>query len=253
MMFKRISIAVTLIALTACGGAQEETSALADTPAVNQAQAIAPSGTAAGQVGGSQDDVIRLAQADTSRFQLGTHYELLTPTQPTSSGPDQVEVTEVFWYGCPHCFAFEPYLEAWQPEAASYVNFVRVPAVWNPTLRLHAQAFYTAEALGKGTEMHASIFQEIHVNGNYLDSEAKLADFFGRFGVSEQEFANAFNSFTVNTKLQRADELNRRYRISSVPSIVVNGKYTTNGTMAGSYDGLIELIDELAAREYAGN
>jgi protein dithiol oxidoreductase (disulfide-forming) len=178
---------------------------------------------------------------------------MLTPTQPTSSGPDQVEVTEVFWYGCPHCFAFEPYLEAWQADKADYINFVRVPAVWNPTLRLHAQAFYTAEVLGKGAEMHSPMFQEIHVNGNYLDTEAKIAEFFGRFGVSAADFENAFKSFTVDTKLQRAEELNRRYRITSVPSIVVNGKYTTNGTMAGSYDRLLELVDELAAREHAGN
>jgi len=244
---------VALIALAACGGPRDETAAplAADPSAVNQALPIAPAG-APGSVA-SEEGLTQLAQADSSGFELGTHYGRLTPTQPTSSGPDQIEVTEVFWYGCPHCYAFEPYLEAWQPNAADYVSFVRVPAVWNPTLRLHAQAFYTAEALGRGAELHAPIFQEIHVNGNLLDTEAKLAEFFGHFGVSREEFENAFNSFTVSTKLQRADELNRRYRISSVPSIVVNGKYTTNATMAGGYDRLIELIDELAAREYSDN
>jgi protein dithiol oxidoreductase (disulfide-forming) len=250
-MSKHISVVfAAMIALAGCGGAGDQSATEANAPTTNQALPPTPSATE--QATGAPSEAVP-AQTDTSRFVLGTHYEMLTPTQPTSSGPDQVEVTEVFWYGCPHCYAFEPFLEAWQADKADYINFVRVPAMWNPTLRLHAQAFYTAEVLGKGAEMHAPIFREIHMNGNYLDSEAKLAEFFGRFGVSEADFRNAFNSFTVETKLQRAEELNRRYRISSVPSIVVNGKYTTNGTMAGSYDQLIELIDTLAAREHAGN
>ena len=198
---------------------------------------------------GAEDNVIQLAQASDSEFQMGVHYERLTPTQPTNSSPEQVEVTEVFWYGCPHCFTFDPYLRAWEPEAAPYINFVRIPAVWNPVVRLHAQAFYTAQVLGKEQEMHIPLFEEIHVNGNYLDSPDKLAAFFAKFGVSAQAFDTAFNSLEVNTRLQRSEELSRRYRIASVPSIVINGKYTTNGTMAGSYDRLIDLIDELAAME----
>jgi len=247
-MFKTLTTATLLIAaLCACSGSDDATPTGADAVAVaNQALPVQ------GSPAGADEQGNELALTDSSGFVLGTHYELLTPTQPTSSGPDQVEVAEVFWYGCPHCFAFEPYVEAWQRGAAEYVSFVRIPAVWNTTLQLHARMFYTAEALGKGAEMHAPIFQAIHVNGNYLDSEAKLVEFFARFGVSQSEFASAFNSFTVNTKMQRAEELNQRYRIQSVPSIVINGKYTTNATMAGSYDRLIELINVLAAREQAG-
>jgi thiol:disulfide interchange protein DsbA len=188
----------------------------------------------------------------TGRFELGTHYLRLSPTQPTSSTPDQVEVAEVFWYGCPHCFNFDPYLEQWQQGKPGFVNFVRVPAVWNPLLQLHARAFYTAEALGKSGEMHAELFREIHERGNMLDTPAKLQDFFGRFGVDAATFTATFESFAVQEKLQRADELNRRYRIQSVPTIIVNGKYTTDGGQAGSYDDLIALIDELVATERAG-
>lgn len=192
------------------------------------------------------------AQSDTE-FQLGTHYDRLTPTQPTSSGPQQIEVAEVFWYGCPHCYNFDPYLKEWETGAAEYISFVRVPAVWNPLVRLHAQAFYTAQVLGKGEEMHEPLFAEIHQNGNYLDSPEKLAAFFANFGVSTQEFADAFNSRDVNTLLQRAEELSRRYQISSVPTIVVNGKYTSNASQAGSFERLIELIDVLTASERGTN
>ena len=250
-MLKRFSIAVMALSLLGACDRPEDTQPTV--PGGNDVVANQALPAAAPELEATDTPAqLTLAQAGAeSRFELGAHYELLTPTQPTSSGPDQVEVAEVFWYGCPHCFSFEPYLETWQP--AEYVSFVRVPAVWNPTLRLHARAFYTAEALGKSAEMHGPIFEEIHVNGNFLDDETKLAQFFARFGVSTEDFQSAFNSFTVETKLQRADELNRRYRISSVPSVVINGKYTSNATMAGSYDRLIELIDELAARENAGN
>ena len=188
----------------------------------------------------------------TGRFEMGVHYMRLSPTQPTSSNPDQVEVCEIFWYGCPHCFNFDPSLKAWQETKPDYVSFVRVPAVWNPLLQLHARAFYTAEALGKGAEMHEEFFREIHERGNALDSEAKLQEFFGRFNVDANAFKAAFDSFAVHAKLQRADELSRRYRIQSVPTIIVNGKYTTDGGQAGSYDDLLALVDELAAAEREG-
>jgi thiol:disulfide interchange protein DsbA len=129
---------------------------------------------------------------------------------------------------------------------------VRVPAVWNSVLQLHARAFYTAEALGKSDEMHAEFFREIHERGNALDSEAKLLAFFGRFGVDATAFQSAFDSFAVQAKLQRADELNRRYRIQSVPTIIVNGKYTTSGDGVGNYEEWLQVVDELVAAERDG-
>jgi thiol:disulfide interchange protein DsbA len=189
---------------------------------------------------------------DTSNLELGREYERLTPTQPTSSSPDTVEVAEVFWYGCPHCYNFESFIEKWLLDKADYISFVRIPAVWNDRLRMHARAFYTEEVLGKTQEMHRALFDEIHVRHNMLDTEEALAEFFGRFGVDETEFKSAFDSFEVHTKLERAEELGRRYRITGVPTIIVNGKYKTSATMTGSYDNLLAVVDALAAREHAG-
>ena len=129
------------------------------------------------------------------------------------------------------------------------MNFVRIPAVWNPLVKFHARAFYTAQALDKEDAMHTAFFREIHLNGNVLDSEAKLREFFGRFGVSDEDFSGAFNSFAVHAKLQQAETLARRYRVTSVPLVVVNGKYTTSATMTGGYETLIEVIDELVVLE----
>ena len=190
--------------------------------------------------------------ADSSPFQLGTHYDSLPTAQGTSSSPDLIEVAEVFWYGCATCYAFEPYLEDWYKALPNDVAFVRIPAVWNPLLELHARAFYTADVLGKGEEMHSPIFREIHVNGNPLNSEQALQVFFENFDVSEEAFVDAFNSFAVHTRMQRADELNRRYRVSGVPTLVVNGKFTTGVEMIRSYPELVEVVDELVEKERTG-
>jgi protein dithiol oxidoreductase (disulfide-forming) len=251
-------VALAALAIAGCGGPDPATDGSATDPtaaedadaAVPELQETPPANPSAAAPLDGDDTAPTVASG---RFQLDTHYRRLSPTQPTSSGPAEVEVAEVFWYGCPHCFTFDPYLARWLPSKAENVSFVRIPAVWNPLVRLHARAFYTAEALGKGEETHDAFFREIHVNRNALDTEAKLEAFFAQFGVEPAAFKTAFDSFAVHSKLQRADELARRYQISSVPTIVINGKYTSDGGMAGGYDELIELIDELTAAERAAN
>lgn len=199
---------------------------------------------------------IVLAQADTSKskwssanFREGTHYTVLMPAQPTSSSPEKIEVVEAFMYSCPHCYNFEPYVERWQNTIAPDVAFLRIPVSFNPMAKLHAQAYYTAELLGVLSEIHMPMFREIHVNKNFLNSRAALAAFFADHGVAEEDFNTAFDSFDVNTKLRRAEQLARRYRISSVPRVVVNGKYVSGAEMTGGYDSLLELVNEMVASE----
>jgi thiol:disulfide interchange protein DsbA len=250
MQPRRLWLLATLL-LAACGGP-----ASPDGPSADNAQPAATDDAGAAQAPAVQEPELiadeSAGAANVGRFRIGVDYQRLSPTQPTSSNPDQVEVAEVFWYGCPHCYHFDPLLEAWRAKKPDYVNFIRIPAVWNPLLKLHARAFYTAEALGKGAEMHSEFFREIHERGNPLDSEAKLQEFFGRFGVDAATFKTTFDSFAVQAKLQRADELNRRYRISGVPTLIINGKYTTEGGQTSSYEELLELATELAASEHAG-
>ena len=186
----------------------------------------------------------------TSSYEAGKHFTVLSPAQPTSTDTGKVEVAEIFMFGCPGCFGFEPHIQQWLTRKADYVNFVRIPAPWNPAAILHARAYYTAEALGKTEEIDGDFFSEIHTNRNMLDSEAKLAALFEKHGVDEATFKSTFNSFAVNAKLKRAEELVRRYRVQSTPTVIVNGKYSTTGTMAGSYDAWFAIIDDLAAREH---
>jgi thiol:disulfide interchange protein DsbA len=188
-----------------------------------------------------------------SKFKEGTNYQKIVPAQPTNVAPGKVEVTEVFWYGCGHCFALDPAIESWRTKGkAQYIEFDRVPAMWNEGTRLHARIFYTAEVLGKLDELHSLIFREIHVNGNQLNTVDKIAAFFQQHGVSKEKFTETFSSFAVESKLQRADFLNKRYRIQSVPTVVVNGKYSTDVSTAGGEPQLFSLIDELAAHEHGG-
>ena len=188
-----------------------------------------------------------------AKFKEGTNYQKLVPAQPTSVAPGKVEVVEVFWYGCGHCYALDPAIESWRAKTKpAHVEFVRVPAMWNETLRMHARVFYTAELLGKLEEMHTPIFREIHNKGNGLNTVEKITTLFREHGVSADEFQKAFSGFAVETKLQRADALNRRYRIDSVPAMIVNGKYKTDVGMAGGEPQLFQLIGELAASEHGG-
>jgi len=258
MQPKSLLPVLAALVLASCGGGQ---------PAPRSAAPPAPADIAAGNTEpeeappadepGKPAPVTAVASdagvsPTSARFQLGKHYTRLSPTQPTSSSPDKVEVTEVFWYGCPHCFAFDPYLKAWLAKKPEYVSFQRVPVVWSELAKIHARAFYCEEALGKTAEIHDALFREIHDNKDPLDSEDKLQAFFGKFGVDAATFKTTFDSFSVHAKLERADELNRRYRVARVPTIVVNGKYTTDLDMAGGYDELFALIGELAASEHAG-
>ena len=178
----------------------------------------------------------------------GQHYRVLPTRVPTVSGANKIEVSEFFMVDCLPCYSFEPTLEAWRQHQPGYVELVRVPAMFKPTAMLHAQAFYTAEALGKLDEMRMSFYEEIHVRGNPLATEAAVKAFFGRFGVDAKSFDEAFNSPGVHAQLQHAVELNRQYGVSATPSIGVNGRYVTNPSMTASHD-LLNVVDTLVQAE----
>ena len=116
----------------------------------------------------------------------------LTTAQGTSSPPDVVEVAEVFWYGCPHCYSFDPVVNNWANNLPDKVNFIRLPVMWNPTNAMHARLFYTLEALGKLEEVHGKIFEEMHINKKMLTNEAEILNFIDSQGVSTDDFKKEF-------------------------------------------------------------
>jgi thiol:disulfide interchange protein DsbA len=189
-------------------------------------------------------------------WQDGVNYTRLVPAQPTSVPAGQVEVLEFFWYACPHCYDIDPKVEAWKKTKPAYITFSRVPVMWNEGHRSLARLFYTLESLGKLDQLHSEVFKEIHVNGNPLvsaddaESERMQVAFVKKFGVAEDAFRTAYQSFAVETDLQKADQLVQRYRIDGVPTFVVNGKFVADVRTAGSPENLLSLIGDLAAQEH---
>lgn len=182
----------------------------------------------------------------------GINYKLLTPAQPTNVAPGKIEVVEVFWYACGHCYALEPKLEAWNRNGRpASAELVRVPATWNNLLKTHARVYYTMELLNK-PNLHSEIWREINLKGNRLDTPASIESFFTSRGVSKADFQRAFAGFAIDSKIMKAEDLNRRYKITGTPTVVVNGKYVTDVGMAGSEDKLFEVINALVAKEKAG-
>jgi thiol:disulfide interchange protein DsbA len=195
-----------------------------------------------------------------SAWQEGVNYVRLVPAQPTDAPTGQVEVLEFFWYGCPHCYALEPTIEAWLKTKPAYVTFTRVPVLWNEGDRSLGRLYYIVQGLGKIDAMHAAIFKEIHVNNdpligsdpeNTAEAERVQIAFARRFGIGEQDFRSKFeHDMGVDTALQHADALIERYRITSVPDFVVNGKFIADVASAGSPEKLISLLNDLTAAEH---
>jgi thiol:disulfide interchange protein DsbA len=195
------------------------------------------------------------AQLPAGRWKPGVNYEPLVPGQPTSVEPGKVEVIEVMWLGCPHCYALEPYVKTWLKSKPANIEFTRVPVIWGPTHRAHAKLLYTLKALGR-PDLIDKAFDTIQRERNPLvggsDAETLQIEqaWATRNGISAADFANAYNSFSVSSDLARAEELTQRYRVQDVPFIVVNGKYTTDVEKAGSVANLFQLINDLAAAEH---
>lgn len=189
---------------------------------------------------------VAAAVAAPVKYQAGEDYQVIFPPQPTvAESEGQVEVAEIFWYGCPHCFAFEPVLQPWVDQLPESVNFVRVPAAFGPVWETHARAFYAAQVLGVEDKLHQDLFKAIHEEGKPLDSEDALAGFFADHGVAEDEFRDAYNSFTVQTRIDQAMKLLRGYGITSVPTLVIDGRYWVNPGLTDGFEGMIDVTEYL--------
>jgi thiol:disulfide interchange protein DsbA len=177
-------------------------------------------------------------------------YDLVTPAHPTND-PSKVEVIEFFWYGCPHCYHFEPYIKAWLKTKPDNVVFIRQPAVFNAHWAAHAKAFFTAESLGVLDKVHDDLYDAIQNKKEDLESEADLAKFFASHGVKEEEFHKAYKSFAVDAKMRQAEALGPSYGIDGTPALVVNGKYRIGAAKAKSFDTMIETANALIKQESA--
>lgn len=193
------------------------------------------------------------ASADPA-YKLGVNYQAVLPAQPVSTKPGQIEVVDFFWYGCPHCNALEPYLEAWERSKPANVVLVRVPAILQPDWEPAARAYYTAQALGILEKSHKATFDEIHQNHDVMQTEADFERFFVKqFGVDAKKFESTWSSPDVDAKVGRAEVLAARYglMIFGVPTLVVNGKWLTGGDFGVPYSQVMLVVNTLVNQEQA--
>ncbi|ENV34800.1 thiol:disulfide interchange protein DsbA/DsbL [Acinetobacter gerneri] len=143
--------------------------------------------------------------------------------------PGKIEVREFFWYGCPHCFKLEPYMQTWLKALPKDVHFVRTPAAMNKMWEQGARAYYVSEELGIRKKTHLPLFHAIQVENKQLFDQASQAKFFTKFGVPEAKFNSLYNSFSVSSKIAKSNQLAQQYQLTGVPAVVVNGKYVVQG------------------------
>jgi thiol:disulfide interchange protein DsbA len=176
-------------------------------------------------------------QLPDGKWKPGVNYDPVVPSQPTAVPAGKVEVLEVFWYACPHCYALEPYL------------------MWGPVHRAHAQLYYTLKQLGRN-DLDDKVFETLHQQENPLmgntpeETLERQLQFAKDNGIDAEAFRKAYNSFAVNADLQHAEEITERYHVEGVPLIIINGKYQTDVGKAGSHENLIAEIGDLAASEH---
>ena len=190
------------------------------------------------------------AQAADVPLEAGKTYIELSNAVPVAV-PGKIEVVELFWYGCPHCYAFEPVVNPWAEKLPSDVNFVRLPAMFGGPWDAHGQMFLTLEAMGVEHKVHAAVFNAIQKEGKRLTDKAEMADFLATQGVDKEKFLQTFDSFAIKGQIAKAKDLAKKYEISGVPTMVVDGKYRFDLGTAGGPEQALNVADQLIAKERA--
>ncbi len=175
----------------------------------------------------------------------GVEYRELSAAQPADTA-GKIEVIEFFWYGCPHCYNFEPVLTPWVKKLPKDVQFRRIPAIFNDEWELSARAYYTLEAIGEGERLHKPLFDAVHQDTRLkVANEAALTEWLGKHGVDTKKFAAAYRSFSVEGKVKRAKQLTQAYKIEGVPAMAVNGKYVVMTDNIKSFEQMLAVSDYL--------
>ncbi|MDM7322175.1 MAG: thiol:disulfide interchange protein DsbA/DsbL [Gammaproteobacteria bacterium] len=181
------------------------------------------------------------------------HYEVIDPPVKVDAAPGEVVVQELFWYGCGHCYYFDPTLNAWLAKKPANVRFERVAVALNPGWVPLSKAYYALRQLGADERLHTALFDAVHKERRPLNTPEQIADFVASHGVDRESFLKAFNGFAVDAEVRKAQQLARQYGITGVPAMVVQGKYRTSGSLAGSNAKMVEVVDALITKEADGH
>ncbi|KAE8437874.1 thiol:disulfide interchange protein DsbA/DsbL [Vreelandella piezotolerans] len=175
----------------------------------------------------------------------GQHYTLLESPVATQVDDDQIEVTEAFWFGCPHCYRLQTSVNEWYETLDDDVSIVKMPATMGGDWNTHATAFYAAQSLGIEEELHQDFFDAIHQDGRSLTEADDIVDFFSDYGVSEEEAQKALTAFSVRSEVNKANSRMRDMRLMGVPALIVDGRYVVSPQSAGSLENMPQIADAL--------
>ena len=162
---------------------------------------------------------------------------------------DQIVIYEFFWYGCPHCFNLEPTMDQIEADLGKDTILVKVPVSLRDTWENHAKAYFALKQMNLDDDLHVKLFEEIHINSQRLDTKDSLSQFVSNQGYNAKKFEELFDSFGTEIRMNKASRLAREYQISSVPTLVINGKYMTSGSYVSSYDELVDVVNLLIEKE----
>jgi thiol:disulfide interchange protein DsbA len=190
------------------------------------------------------------AQADDAPIEAGKQYVQLDSPVPVQV-PGKIEVVEMFWYGCPHCYAFEPTINPWIEKLPADVHFIRIPAMFGGPWDAHGQLFITLDTMGVEHKIHSAVFDAIQKGGKRLTDPNDMADFVATQGVDREKFLETYKSFAVAGKVAQYKDLAKKYGISGVPTMIVNGKYRFDLGSAGGPEETLKVADTLIAKERA--
>ena len=198
-----------------------------------------------------QAETATTTENSNNQFVEGKHYVEIFPEMNTDTTDGKIEVTELFWLGCPHCYALEPAIKEFKKNKATDVLFNQVPAVLNPAWAFHAKAFYTAKILDSNSDKHLidELFKEVHVKKNPLNTPESLKAFFISQGYTATQFNNTFNSMALNAAMSNARIVSEGSQATSVPTLIINGKYRTSPYMAGGEENLMKIMNMLIEKE----
>ena len=192
------------------------------------------------------------ALAQTSQFKEGKDYKRLEKPVAPDAPAGKVDVIEFFWYSCPHCNDFEPALDAWVKTASKDMAIRRVPVAFNASFIPQQKLYYALEGMGKLDDVHVKVFRAIHVEKQKLAKDDEIFAWVGKQGLDVAKFKEIYNSFSVSNQVRRASQLQDAYGVEGVPSMGVAGKYYTDGTMAGSMQNVLKVVESLAAMARKG-
>ena len=182
-------------------------------------------------------------------FSLDNTQKYIQISNQKQTESDKIVIYEFFWYGCPHCYNLEPTMDRIESSLGKDTVLIKIPVALRDTWEAHAKAYYSLQQMKLDDDLHEKVFTEIHINNNRLDTKEKLEQFIQEEGFNSKRFSEIFDSFGTDLRVKKASRLANQYQITSVPTLIINGKYKTSGSLVSSYDELYDVVQLLIDKE----